>query len=280
MRRAAVLGSPVAHSLSPTLHNAGYAALGLTDWSYDRREVTAEELPGLVRDLDGSWRGLSLTMPLKEAAFDVATTVSEVAQRAGSINTLVRREDGGWDATNTDVEGIVRALAHLQRPHRQPDEEDPMRAALVLGSGATARSAVLALAQLGVQDLQIAARNPTSTAELAELAEGVGLSVDVVGLDEWADDLPVVVVSTLPPEGAAEAAGRVEEVGDAGGAVLLDVVYADWPTPLARAFQGADGEVISGLDMLVHQAAAQFELFTGVAAPVDALFAAGRAALG
>jgi shikimate dehydrogenase len=261
------------------LHNAGYAALGLSQWTYDRREVTESELTLLVGDLDDSWRGLSLTMPLKEVAFEVATTVSEVATRAGSINTLTRRDDGGWDATNTDVLGIVRALAHLGRPDRKPDEEDPLRAALVLGSGATARSAVLALADLGVEDLQIAARNAATTETLAELGTSLGLAVEVLGEDDWAGDLPGVVVSTLPPAGAAVAAGRVEQAGDAAGATLLDVVYADWPTPLARAFAGADGEVISGLDMLVHQAAAQFELFTGQPAPVEAMFDAGRAAL-
>lgn len=279
MNHAAVLGSPVGHSLSPVLHQAAYTALGLADWSYGRREVTADELVEVVGSLDESWRGLSLTMPLKEAAFGVTDAISDVARRAGAINTLVRRADGGWDATNTDVQGVVGALAPLRHGLR-PEDSDPLRAALVLGSGATARSTVLALAELGVKELQLAARNAEAAAGLAALAEDLGLSVDLVDFERWADDLPVVVVSTLPPEGGLAAANAVEASGDAGGAVLLDVVYADWPTPLARAFQAADGEVMSGLDLLVHQAAAQFALFTGVEAPLEAMFTAGRAALG
>ena len=282
MLRAAVLGSPVEHSLSPVLHTAAYAVCGLTHWSYGRWEVTASELGAAVGSLDESWRGLSLTMPLKEAAFAITDEVSEIARRAGAINTLVRRPDGGWDATNTDVQGFIGALTPLRLPDRQPDDEDPMRAALVLGSGATARSAVLALAELGVRELQIAARNAESAAALGGLGHDLGLDVDLVPFDRWADDLPVVVVSTLPPEGALAAAAAMsgDGDGDTAGAVLLDVVYAGWPTPLARAFTVAGGEVLSGLELLVHQAAAQFELFTGHPAPVDAMFAAGRRALG
>lgn len=272
MPRAAVLGSPVAHSLSPVLHEAGYAACRLTDWHYDRREVSVDRLAGVVAGLGGEWRGLSLTMPLKEAAFEVAATVSAVARRTHAINTLVRREDGGWDATNTDVAGIADALRHVEHGGR----------AEVLGSGATARSALVALAGLGVREVQVAARNPDTAAALAGLADDLGLRTSRVPLARWADEAPPLVVSTLPPAASRAAGAALEDRGVAHRATpltLLDVVYAGWPTPLAEAVEATGGHAVSGLDMLVHQAAAQFRLFTGVPAPLEAMFAAGRVAL-
>ena len=137
---AAVLGRPVAHSLSPLLHRAGYRALGLDDWAYGAHDLGADDLAAWVAQRDDSWRGLSLTMPLKEAAFAVAATVSQTARLTGAVNTLVRRDDLGWDAHNTDVHGLVGALGHL----------DHGGSATLLGSGATARSAAVALARLGV----------------------------------------------------------------------------------------------------------------------------------
>lgn len=266
--RAAVLGSPVAHSLSPVLHTAAYAAMGLSQWSYGRREVTAEQLAGVVAGLDDEWRGLSLTMPLKEAAFDVVASVTTLAREAGAINTLVRRDDGRWDGHNTDVVGIVRTL--------EPVEHDGR--ATILGSGATSRSAALALNDLGVQDVVVAARNSEAAAEVTALLAQHGVSATHVPLDRWAHEPRPIVVSTLAPAASATAAALVGETSLAGS-TLLDVVYADWPTPLARTAQGAGAAVISGLDMLVHQAAAQIELFTGRPGPVDAMFAAARAAL-
>jgi len=269
--RAAVLGSPVAHSLSPVLHRAGYAAAGLADWAYDAREVTAEQLPAVVAGLDAQWRGLSLTMPLKEVALEVASEVSDVARRACAANTLVRRPDGGWAATNTDVAGVAGALApHLAgRPER----------ALVIGAGATARSAVLALAGLGVSTLTVRARDTARAADLLAWALDLGVGVrsgSVAGIDAWRTTRDDVVVSTVPPNGSDAVAATVpaEHHG-----VLLDVVYAGWPTPVARAAAAAGMTVVSGLDLLVHQAAEQFRLFTGRPAPVGAMLAAGRAAM-
>ena len=269
--RAAVLGSPVAHSLSPVLHRAGYAATGLTEWEYGRREVVAEELADVVAGLDETWRGLSLTMPLKEAALRVATQVSAVAARAGAANTLVRRVDGGWDATNTDVLGVVEAL----RPHLP----EPPGRALVIGAGATARSAVLALGELGVTALTVRARNTARAADLLAWAVDLGIvrSGSVAGVGPWGTTGDDVVVSTVPPSGSGAVADTVPA---RHGGVLLDVVYADWPTPPARAATAAGMTVVSGLDLLVHQAGEQFRLFTGRPAPLAALFAAGRAALG
>ncbi len=270
--RAAVLGSPITHSLSPALHRAGYRAAGLTGWEYDAHEVDAAGLVGFVGGLGPDWRGLSLTMPLKEVAAQVATTVDAVAQGAAAVNTLVRRDDGGWDATNTDVVGVVRALA----PHLAGV---PSRA-LVLGAGATARSAVLALAELGVTTLTVRARDTGRAADLLAWALDLGAGIrngSVAGLGPWVTTRDDVVVSTLPALAGEVAAATVPA---AHPGILLDVVYAGWPTPLARAAAGAGMTVVGGLDMLVHQAAEQFRLFTGHDAPIDAMAAAGRAALG
>jgi shikimate dehydrogenase len=268
LRRAAVLGSPVAHSLSPVLHSAGYRALGLSNWSYDAHEVREPELAGWVAGRDGSWRGLSLTMPLKEVAFSVATTVSETARVTGAVNTLVRRHDGGWDAHNTDVRGIEAALADV----------DHGGEATLLGGGATARSAVIALGALGVQRIRLAVRGEARP-ETLRLAVHAGIALEVVPLSSWgASHHGGLVVSALPPtagEAAAAVLGHKKRRG-----TLMDVVYADWPTPLARAAAAVGMEVVSGLDMLVYQAAEQFRLFTGEQAPVQAMYAAGRQALG
>ncbi|MGL4175080.1 MAG: shikimate dehydrogenase [Dermatophilaceae bacterium] len=269
--RAAVLGSPVAHSLSPVLHRAGYAAAGLPGWEYDAHEVDADGLTGHLAALGEEWRGLSLTMPLKEAALEAATDADDVARLAGAANTLVRRPDGGWDATNTDVAGVSGAL----RPHLRTTPER----ALVIGAGATARSAVVALAGLGVTTLTVRARDTGRAADLLSWALGLGLGVrsgSVAGLGPWLTASDQVVVSTVPPAAAeAVAAG----VPDRHPGVLLDVVYAGWPTPVALAARAAGMTVVSGLDLLVHQAGEQFRRFTGVEAPLAAMAAAGRAAL-
>jgi len=264
--RAAVLGSPIEHSLSPALHEAGYAALGLTGWSYERHRVEAAGLPDFLATLGSDWRGLSCTMPLKRAVLEVAGQVSPLAARAGAGNTLIRRTDGGWDADNTDVGGLVDALA----PHWQG-----WGSAAVLGAGATARSALLALEFLGATHATVYARNPERVAELAAWAEHaeVALVVTAADLAGWTHGAEPAVLSTLPP------APGIERGLPARDGLLFDAVYADWPTPLAQAAAAAGLTVVGGLDLLVHQAARQFELFTGHPAPVAAMFAAGRAAL-
>ncbi|MFT4108062.1 shikimate dehydrogenase [Propionicimonas sp.] len=260
-----MLGSPIAHSLSPLLHNAGYAALGLTDWRYGRHEVRAAELPAFLAGLDGDWRGLSLTMPLKEACLEVADDATPLARRARAGNTLVRREDGGWLADNTDVAGMADAL--------RPAWDTSWRRVAVLGAGATARSALLALTDLGVTAVDVYARDEGKASALEAWAPP-GVEVTPRPLAEWPAGEEPVVVSTLP----AGALGDVELPSPRLG-LVFDVVYADWPTPLARSAQSAGMAVVGGLDLLVHQAARQFTLFTGSEAPLEAMFAAGREAL-
>ncbi len=264
--RAAVLGSPIEHSLSPALHSAGYAALGLADWSYERHRVEEAELPGFVAGLGPDWRGLSCTMPLKRAVLEVAAEVSPLAARAGAGNTLVLRTDGSWYADNTDVGGLVDALT----PHWRGWER-----VAVLGAGATARSALLALESLGATRVKVYARNVERAMALAAWSITRELTMRVIPSDlaEWAQGAEPTVLSTLPPAPGIEAGLGARE------GLLFDAVYADWPTPLARAATAAGMTVVGGLDLLVHQAARQFELFTGHPAPVGAMFAAGRTAL-
>lgn len=266
--RAGVLGSPIGHSLSPTLHRAGFVAAGLPDWSYTAHEVGEGGLPPFVGGLDETWRGLSLTMPLKVAAFEVAGSVTATARAARAVNTLVRT-DTGWAADNTDVHGVTAAL--------RDGGATEIASATIIGSGATARSALLGLVGLGATRITVAARTPERAEALRDVAP---VDLTVVPLADWAGTGDRAVVSTLPGGPAGAAAAHFAEAADLSGTVLLDVVYADWPTPLAAAAAARGATVVSGIEMLVHQAARQFELFTGRAAPVAAMQAAGRAALG
>jgi shikimate dehydrogenase len=269
-RLAAVLGSPISHSLSPALHQAAYRALGLSDWFYGAHEVQEPALRGFVAGLGPQWAGLSLTMPLKEVAFDVADEFSDLAREVGAINTLVRRPDGGWSGDNTDVYGVSQALREAGCAQ--------VTGAVVLGSGATARSVVAALATLGCAKVTFAVRS-AARQETLNQAHRAGLEVDVVGLDQVGDLLGDVrvVVSTLPAN--ALTATLIGQGSACPDHLLLDVVYTGWPTPLARTFQEAGARVVSGLEMLVHQAAEQVHLMTGMFAPVEAMRAAGLAAM-
>ena len=271
-RKAAVLGFPVEHSRSPQLHLAAYRALGFDDWTYDRIACTADELPSVVSGFGPEWVGVSVTMPGKFAALRFADERTERAQLVGSANTLVRTESG-WRADNTDVDGVAGALDHRR----------DLRRAIVLGSGATAPAAVVALAGLGVTDITVAARNQHRAARLLELGATLGarthfadladtnladtnlIETSLVGQIERAE----VLVSTIPSEAAALYASSFAVVP-----VLLDAIYDPWPTPLAQAVADAGGQVVGGLQMLLHQAYSQVEQFTGRPAPRQQMAAA------
>jgi len=247
-----VLGSPIAHSRSPQLHLAAYRALGLDGWTYDRIECAADELPGLVAGFGPEWVGVSVTMPGKFAALRFADERTARAELVGSANTLVRSE-AGWRADNTDIDGLKGALGPV------------VGRAAVLGSGGTAPAVVVGLAELGVQDISVVARNRDNAAPL--LALGARLGVDIRWIELGTTLLDVdVVVSTIPADVAARHAGTV-----AATPLLLDAIYDPWPTPLAAAVEAAGGQVISGLQMLLHQAFAQVEQFTGLPAPAEAM---------
>ncbi|MGH3949069.1 MAG: shikimate dehydrogenase [Pseudonocardiaceae bacterium] len=272
-RRAAVLGKPVAHSLSPVLHSAAYAALGLADWSYGRIEVDADELPGLVGGLTDEWVGLSVTMPGKRAALDFATEATTRATAVGAANTLVRTTSG-WLADCTDVDGVVGAVRSAGGFAASAGTTG-----MVLGAGGTAAAAVVGFAELGLTAVRLVVREPARAKDTAVAAERAGLSVQVlrwseVDLGDLAES-SAVVVSTVPPEATAPHADAL-----ASARCLLDVIYHPWPTPLARAVAARGGHVATGLDMLLHQAFGQVELFTGLTAPRQVMRDALRAATG
>lgn len=252
-----MLGSPISHSRSPQLHLAAYRALGLTDWTYERIECTAAQLPVLVGGFGPEWVGVSVTMPGKFAALRFADEHTERAVLVGSANTLVRTETG-WRADNTDVDGVVGAL--------EPVLTAAGGRAILLGSGGTAPAVVVALARLGMGEVVVAARNPERADELLRLAARVGVAARHCPLAGEAltteAEGAAVAVSTLPAEVAAERAGALAAVP-----VLLDALYDPWPTPLAAAVEAAGGTVVSGLQMLLHQAYTQVEQFTGRPAP-------------
>lgn len=271
-RRAAVLGSPVAHSLSPLLHRTAYDALGLQGWTYEAREVRAPELAEVVNGLDERWCGLSLTMPLKEQALLVASESTPLALQVGAANTLVPLASGGWRADNTDVAGVREAI-------REAVDERPttVRTAAVVGSGATARSVLAALAQLAVDEVTFVVRSGVRESTLAQAADH-GLRVHEAPLDDVGDWAGADLLVNTTPAGAADGlAALLSRVPVPAEQVVLDVVYAGWPTHFARSRPGAT--VVGGIEMLVHQAAAQVHLMTGRAAPLAAMQRAGRAAV-
>jgi shikimate dehydrogenase len=258
-RRGAVLGSPVDHSLSPVLHQAAYAALKLDGWRYDRIECRESELEDLVAGLGSEWIGLSLTMPLKRITLQVADRVSELATAIGAANTLVAT-GSGWLADNTDVAGIIGAL-------RESGVEKVERA-LVLGAGGTAQAVLAALRELGEPAPTVLVRDSSRATELQATAERLGVRPVITGGLLDTTFAPVdVVISTLPP-GAADALLPQPWLGRP---VLLDVLYAPWPTALASSAFAAGCRVVGGLPVLLHQAAAQVELMTGKPAPVAAM---------
>lgn len=248
-RRAGVLGSPIAHSLSPLLHRAAYAVLGLHEWTYDAYDVSEAELPGFLAGVDESWAGLSLTMPLKAAVLPLLTTRGSLVDAVGAANTVLPRA-GGLHGENTDVAGLLAALGQVRNVER----------AAVLGGGATARSAVAALAQLCPQ-VSVFLRSPPRAHDLAVTAAAAGVHLDVRVWQEASDGLAAALVVNTTPAGAADQ--LAEQVPDAPG-VLLDVVYSPWPTPLATAWRERGGRVVAGLELLVQQAVRQVALMTGL----------------
>jgi len=264
-RRAAVLGHPIGHSLSPVLHGAAYASLGL-DWRYDAVDVTEAGLAGFLDGLGEEWVGLSLTMPLKQRVLDLAASVDDTAEATGAANTIVWAGTGQGRRAhgyNTDVTGIVAALTEpdeaLPDDREAPSTEVDADGALVLGAGATAASALAALGQLGASAATALVRSVERAAGLREVALRLGVALEVTTLDSWSELAPRagLVVSTLPG-----GAGDVLAPVDAGvRGTLLDVAYAQRPTALGSRWHAAGGRYVSGERMLLHQAVEQVRLF-------------------
>lgn len=267
--KAAVLGYPINHSLSPALHNAGYEALGLDDWEYDRIECREGELAAIVSNAPKSYRGFSVTMPGKSEALAFADEVTERAEVIGSANTLVRTKEG-WLADCTDIDGAYAGLTSLEDLPEGPR-------AVVLGAGGTARPVIAALSELNASAITIATRNPTAVPAI-ECGARVGIPVvDVRLSDPTLPDILAeadVVVNTIPADGLDAVVDKV-----AGVRRLLDVLYHPWPTPLGAAVAQAGGTVVGGDVMLLGQALGQFEQFTGCPAPAEEMAAALASAL-
>lgn len=240
-KRAAVLGSPISHSLSPTLHNAAYLALGI-EAKYDAVEVGSNELSNFmqqVKNTDANWIGFSLTMPLKEEIFLVADKVDSLAAQIKSANTLIPTNDG-WLATSTDVAGFIWALAS----HGVKD----FKTIQIIGAGGTARAAAAAIDAPG-RSIQVISRNPDREADMRN-----AVTLAELTFSDWSDiSLNADLVINTTPKGAADNL-------PSGNGVLFESLYNPWPTELAYKW---DGLVIDGLDLLVHQAIDQIHLMTG-----------------
>jgi shikimate dehydrogenase len=245
----AVLGSPIAHSLSPAMHRAAYAHLGL-DWTYEPVEVPAGGLAEFVGALGDDVRGLSVTAPLKREAAAAAHQRTGDVETLGVANTLVV-EDGLLAAHNTDVPGAVAAL-------RERGVSAPITAR-ILGGGATAASMALTLVRLGVEEVELMVRDATRAAEAEAVVRGRGIGVTVRLIDDPMIERVDLLVSTVPGDAIGS---RAHELVEASRAVF-DVVYDPWPTSLGRAADETGVPVVSGLDLLAHQGALQVELMTG-----------------
>ena len=270
VRHLAVLGAPIAHSRSPQLHRAAYDLLGLP-WEYERREVPSGALPQFVAGLDETWRGLSLTMPLKREVLPLLATRTELVDISDAANTVLFDEDGPH-GFNTDVTGIVDALGD----HGVSDVDTVH----IIGTGNTAASAFLAASRMGASRVLVSGRSLAGIHALEELGDRLGVHT------EWrlyGSHVPVradLVINTLPgdvdPDDVPEA-----DLGE----VLMEVPYDPWPTPRATRWNQRDGLVVSGLEMLLHQAIGQVRIFTtgregGELAREDEVVAAMRTAVG
>lgn len=245
--RCAVIGDPAAHSLSPAIHRAGYAANGM-DWTYDAVTVTPDALDGFLTAVlaDPEWAGLSVTAPHKEALLAYGEP-DHVARLVGGGNTLVKGEQ--VTVHNTDVPGFVRAWRHHGL--------GVIKRAAIVGNGATARSLIVALAGLEVAEVIVLARRPERAASLVELGTALGINVEAVPIDTELPELDLLA-STVPTAATQPHAARWAKTAK----VLFDAVYNPWPTPLASA-AAPDQVVITGLDLLAGQAVDQFYLMTG-----------------
>lgn len=253
-RWAAVLGSPVAHSLSPALHRAAYASLGLDAWTYTARECTSDALGAMLDQArhDPAFAGYSLTMPLKVDVLPLLDDLEPLARSVGAVNTVVPA-DGRLVGANTDVPGMVAALhrAGVRAP----------RHAVVLGAGGSAQAALAALVELGGPSVVVLARRPEAAGRLYLVAAAVGLDLEV---RPWGPLPATDLVVATTPAGATDAlAAQVVEGAWPDGAALFDILYAPWPTALAAAVLTRGGRVVGGLELLVGQAVGQVERMTG-----------------
>ena len=278
--RCAVLGKPIAHSLSPVLHNAAYQALGLDDWSYDKHEVGEPDLEGFLESLDPTWAGLSLTMPLKKTIQPYGTPCNMWAKEIMVANTAVF----DWNETcvngnpdlpaiklyNTDVPGIELAFEHSYQTRRMEPKTDRSGTAVIIGNGNTATSALAACVESpAIGHVIVVARHPKKNTALKPLAERYLPSerpITIVGMDHAVEALrhADMAVNTIPGLAADSIAEALETSNANMGGTLLDVVYDPRPTKLMQAWRQREGTAIGGEEMLLYQAMVQVWLMTGI----------------
>ena len=260
MTWAAVIGSPIEHSLSPVIHRAAWVQLGIDGWEYHRLEQDTDSLPGFIAGLGADCAGLSVTMPCKQAVMPLLDVIDPLASAVGAVNTVVP-SSGVLAGFNTDVTGIASAV---RRACSMAGCSAPS-SALVLGARATASSALAALGELGITSSTVAARRFGGPGSVVAAASRLGVTIEQV---LWSDAEAVdraassadLIISTLPASAADPLAERLRV---REGQILLDVVYSPRDTALRRAFESAGGVVAEGTDMLVFQAGAQVQLMTG-----------------
>lgn len=243
--RLAVWGDPIGHSRSPQLHLAAYRRLGL-DWTYERCRVDRDGFAAALASLDDSWRGLSLTMPLKEVAHDAADELDRHAGLTGSVNTLLLGEK--LRGFNTDVGGIVDAFTAAG--------VTTVRSARILGAGATAASALVALSDLGATEVEFRARRPEAIDRLRPTADALGVRLAAADFAAPASDVDVTV-ATLPSGTVLDPVIAIPLA--AVGGTLFEAAYAPWPSALAALWPPTN--VISGFEMLLFQAVRQIRIF-------------------
>jgi shikimate dehydrogenase len=268
--KAAVLGSPVRHSLSPALHRAAYAELGLAGWTYEALECDEARLPGLLEGCGPEWAGLSLTMPLKRAVLPLLDAAAPVVAEVGGANTVIFVA-GARHGHNTDVYGIATALSAAGLSASGP--------VLILGAGATACSALAAVRRLGADGATVAVRDRTRAGDLLAAAERLGMTVRLADFAAGPGDRSWQLVISAVPAGAADAYAQRMLRADLVPFAVLDVIYQPWPTPLALAAEQTGAVVVGGFELLLHQAARQVELMTARTAPLAAMRRAGTAEL-
>jgi shikimate dehydrogenase len=264
------MGDPVGHSLSPLLHNTAFALLGL-DWVSVGFAVpeggASNALAGLVAL---GIAGTSVTMPHKSAVAELVDERTSIAERLGAVNCVINR-DGHLVGTNTDGQGFMESLTRGTGFH--PDG----KRCVVIGAGGAARAVVVALTEAGASEIVVVARRPDPAIAAAGLAEGrgrVGSARDAPDADLVVNATPVGMVGdgsvTHIPVVSAESLGR--------GQVVVDLIYEPAETEWMAAATRSGATVLGGLGMLVHQAAAQLALWTGMDPPVEAMWAAADAA--
>lgn len=250
----AVLGSPIDHSKSPLIHAAAYRVLS-EDWNYDRAEVQKGQLRRFIETSEIDYQGFSVTMPLKEDAYRFATVRDEVAELTKSVNTLVRDGHGTWRGFNTDVFGIVTSV--------QEANPGDLNTVLIIGSGATAHSAMAAIRGLAPSArVLVFARNRSAKKDLIRFGQSLGLAVSSTLFLGLAVAKAQLTISTVPAHALDSYFSKLlPRTSFKPAGILLDVAYDPWPSLPAQFWQSRGLAVISGLEMLIWQAVAQIRIF-------------------